>query len=41
MAFYPLEMASIDQLDAGQVKAALEDIRAEILRLREAGGSGS
>ena len=41
MAFFPLKMASIDKLDAGQVKAALEEVRAEILRLREAGGSAS
>jgi len=41
MAFFPLEMALIDQLDASQVKAALDDIRVEIFRLREAGRSGS
>jgi len=40
MAFFPLEMASIDQFDASQVKIALDDIRAEILRLREVGRSG-
>lgn len=37
MAFFPLEKSSIERLGAAQVKAALDDVRAEILRLRDAG----
>jgi len=37
MAFFPLEKASIERLDASQVKAALDEVRADILLLRNAG----
>ena len=39
--FFPMKMASIDELDAIQVQAALDEIRAEIMKLRDAGRSGS
>jgi hypothetical protein len=35
MAFFPLKKAAIEKLDVGQVKAALDDVRGEILRLRD------
>jgi hypothetical protein len=41
MAFFPLKKASIDRLGASQVQAALDEVRAEILRLRDAGSSES
>ncbi len=41
MAFFPLEKVAIERLDASQVKAALDEVRAEILRLRDAGSSKS
>jgi hypothetical protein len=41
MAFFPMKMASIDELDATQVQATLDEIRAEIMKLRDAGRPGS
>lgn len=37
LAFFPLEKAAIDRLDASQVKSTLDEVRAEIRALREAG----
>lgn len=41
MAFFPMKMASIDDLDATQVQATLDEIRAEIMKLHDAGRPGS